>query len=103
MALQKLNALGLVETRLGEGSFVKEIELSDTMQALIPTAYLISNSIEQVMEFREIIDTECARLAARRSTEDDIAKLKAINREMNLCKEHNDLKGFAQMGCTISL
>ena len=30
-ALQKLGALGLVETRLGEGSFVKQLEAADAV------------------------------------------------------------------------
>ena len=72
-ALQKLGTLGLIETRLGEGSFVKVIDVSENMQALVPAVYLSGQETEQVFEFRQIIDVESVRLAVRRATEEDIA------------------------------
>lgn len=96
-ALQKLNALDLLETKLGEGSFVKKATLGDTMQALIPTVYLSEDSISQVMEFRSIIEIESTRLAARRATEDDIKQLLQIHQNMMKLNEKKDLSGFAQM------
>lgn len=93
-ALQKLSALGLVETRLGEGSYVKVIDAGDSMNALIPTMYLGQNSAMDIIEFREIIETECAGLAAKRATEKDITELEAIWDRMNKCKENADIKGF---------
>lgn len=95
-ALQKLNALGLLETRLGEGSFVKVLDVGDRMNDLIPTMYLGNHSALQVFEFREIIETECARLAASRATQEDIADLKDILDIMAKCKESLDLKGFGK-------
>ena len=38
-ALQKLSALDLIETRLGEGSFVKKIDVGSNMNALIPVMF----------------------------------------------------------------
>lgn len=95
-ALQKLNALGLLETRLGEGSFVKELDVGESMNALIPTMYLEEDTALQVFEFLEIIETECARLAAVRATEEDINDLKDILERMIRCKESLDLKGFGR-------
>lgn len=92
--LQKLNAMGLVETRLGAGTFVKMVDVGDTMQELIPTAYL-SSSIDQIMEFRRIIDSESARLAARRATEEEIRTLRGINEVMIQKHAQGDLEGFA--------
>lgn len=95
-ALQKLNALGLLETRLGEGSFVKVLDVGDSMNALIPTMYLGQDTALQVFEFREIIETECAKLAAKRATQEDIEDLKDILERMVKCKEALDLKGFGR-------
>lgn len=95
-ALQKLNALGLLETRLGEGSFVKVLDVGESMNALIPTMYLGEDTALQVFEFREIVESECARLAARRATEEDISDLKDILEIMIRCKESLDLKGFGR-------
>lgn len=94
-ALQKLNTMGLVETRLGSGTFVREVDAGSTMQELLPTAYL-SSSLEQIMEFRRIIDSESAGLAARRSTEEEVEKLRKINNEMIKEFEKGDLKAFAK-------
>ncbi len=91
--IQKLIAMGLVETRLGAGTFVKTLDVGDTMQELIPTAYL-NSSLDQIMEFREIIDAESARLAARRATDEEIQTLRKINEEM-MKKHEEDIEGFA--------
>lgn len=93
-ALQKLGALELIETRRGEGSFVKVVGVGDSMNALIPTMYLGGNSELDIIEFREIIETGCAGLAAKRATAKDINDLKGIWGRMHDCKERSDLKGF---------
>jgi len=95
-ALQKLNTLGLLETRLGEGSFVKVPDVGESMNALIPTMYLGNNADLQVFEFREIIETECARLAAARAAKEDVMDLETILATMVRCKENLDLKGFGR-------
>ncbi|MDD2978440.1 MAG: FadR/GntR family transcriptional regulator [Hespellia sp.] len=95
-ALQKLNALGLLETRLGEGSFVKVLDVGDSMNALIPAMYLGDQSSLQVFEFRQMIETACIRLAARRADDEDIASLKKVLERMILCKNSMDLQGFSE-------
>lgn len=95
-ALQRLGTLGLIEIRRGEGSFVKELNVGDSMNALIPTIYLSENNGVEIIEFREIIETECAGLAAKRASEKDIQDLRVIWDRMKLCKDDNDLKGFGE-------
>ncbi len=78
-ALQKLAVMGLVETRFGEGSFVKEADLGQQVKtALLPSAYLQPHSTNEVLEFRSVIEVETAGLAARRATDKDIARLKEL-------------------------
>lgn len=96
-ALQKLGALGLIETRLGEGSFVKTVAVSDNMQALLPTVYLSGDEPDQVFEFRQIIDVESVRLAVGRCTQEDIEDLKKIHQKMLQKKDEADPVGFAKM------
>jgi GntR family transcriptional repressor for pyruvate dehydrogenase complex len=74
-ALQKLTVLGLIETRLGEGSFVKEFTPGTYMNAMIPAMYLSSSSVEEVLEFRLIMEVETAGIAALKATDEDIEKL----------------------------
>ena len=93
-ALQKLNALGLLETRFGEGSFVRIVDVGESMNSLIPVMYLGEQSAQEVFEFQMIIETECARLAARRATVEDIKELKETLERMEECENNRDLKAF---------
>lgn len=95
-ALQKLNALGLIETRLGDGSYVRNLDIGDSMNALIPVMYLGDQSDAQVFEFRQIIETGCTKLAVNRATKKDIEELKIILAEMVGCKDKSDIKGLAR-------
>lgn len=93
-ALQKLNVLGLIETRLGEGSFVKVIEPGDSMNGIIPTMYLSEGAISQIFEFREIIEVQAAKLATRRATKQGLAELKEIVEHMK--ESSGNLQMFAK-------
>lgn len=96
-ALQKLNVLGLLETRLGEGSFVRQIEPGDSMNALLPAVLLNRDMLMQVEEFREIIEVEAVKLAVERASEEDIANLKKILRRMETCQGNSKKFGAADL------
>ncbi len=95
-ALQKLNALGLIETRVGEGSFVKSVDIGESMNALVPVMYLGEHSVTQVFEFRQIIETECVKLAARRAEKKDIEELKMILNKMIVNAKVPDFQKFSK-------
>lgn len=95
-ALQKLSAMGLIETRLGEGSFVRKVDASESMNALVSTLYLNDADSLQVFEFREILDTEAAGLAVERGTETEIQELAEILQEMRKCFECQAYGRFAK-------
>lgn len=93
-ALQKLTALGLLETKTGEGSFVIN-SLGPVMNTMVPLAYLGERSLLEVLEFRKVIETESTALAAKKATEEDIAQLESILSQMTRYK--NDKKYFAKL------
>ena len=93
-ALQKLTALGLLETRFGEGSFVKEAQIGNYMNVLVPHAYLGKKTTLEVLEFRQVVETESAGLAAERATADDIRTLRDILSRMQMLQ--NDSLAFAK-------
>lgn len=74
-ALQKLVVLGLIETKLGDGSYVRNSGIDSCMNSLMPTIYLEQN-LQEIIEFRLVIETETAALAAQRVTEEDVKKLR---------------------------
>lgn len=74
VALQKLNALGLVETRSGSGTHVIEFDF----EAYLKTAsrfYAQGGMMKNVAEFRNHIEIECARLACERATGEELEEL----------------------------
>lgn len=92
-ALQKLSTLGLIETRRGEGSFVLDTTLGSCLNTLVPTAFL-SNNIIEIQEFRLMVESSAAHMAAKRATKEDIADLRARLEKMRSLQ--NDLYALAQ-------
>jgi GntR family transcriptional regulator, transcriptional repressor for pyruvate dehydrogenase complex len=93
-ALQKLTVLGLIETKLGEGSFVKEVKPGMYMNNLIPMAYLGSKSLLDILEFRQAIEVKTAELATKRATDEDIKELEKIFERM--IKHKDNGKRFSE-------
>ena len=85
MALQKLNTLGIVETRVGDGTYVKNFEFESYIDE-IQDLYADPKLIDDVCEFRKLIEIECARLAMERATAEELAELE------NICTKYEDLK-----------
>ena len=75
MALQKLNTLGILETHMGDGTYVRSFNLEKHLQNIYHF-YMTPELLEDVSEFRRIIEIECARLAIRRRTAEDLEELK---------------------------
>jgi GntR family transcriptional repressor for pyruvate dehydrogenase complex len=77
-ALKALEIMGMIETRLGEGTFVcrrSDFFARPLMWAI--TGRDISDARELV-EARKLIEVELAGLAAERATPDDLAKIRAM-------------------------
>ena len=49
-ALQALSAQGLIETRIGDGSFISQPSIGTFMQDVIPAVYLADDSLRAVLE-----------------------------------------------------
>ena len=97
-AIQKLAALDLVETRHGEGSFIKDVSPGGSMNALMPEIYLRGgeDALRQVLEYREIIEVHSCRLAAERAEAEDCQVLRENVALMEQMVSAEDSKGFAQ-------
>lgn len=75
MALQKLNTLGIIETKVGEGSFVRKFSLVSVFDE-VDVFYSEADKEKDVREMRNLIEAECTRIAASSSTEDERKALK---------------------------
>ncbi|MDR2788880.1 MAG: FadR family transcriptional regulator [Candidatus Accumulibacter sp.] len=75
-AIQQLEILGLIETRHGGGSFVREFSSVNTVEALHPLIQINGNrDIITVLEYRKIIEKGTIGLIAPKITKNDIDKL----------------------------
>jgi len=75
LALQKLSTLGLIETRVGEGSFVCDISIRNYVQEM---QIFWENDLRysDIRRLRYLIETDSLTLAAENATEEEKAELK---------------------------
>jgi len=83
--LNRLTSLGLLETRRGGGSFVKEIGTDFCFNFFIPAIFLDKNDLLDVLEFRKGIEVQAVKLAAVRALPEDIERMKALNEKSKAC------------------
>ncbi len=86
-ALRMLEAMGFIEIRAGDGSYVKDNvavpgRLHSLMNQIQGDEYIVD-----LMEARELIESQIAFLAAESATPDDIAALEAIVDQQAACIE----------------
>jgi len=74
-ALRALESMGYIESKVGGGTFIREISLD---KALLPFTTLLSqdkNLIKELLEVRQLLESEIALLASKRATEEDIKNM----------------------------
>lgn len=75
-AYRALEAIGIIEIRPGEGTFVRELG-SKSMTDIMSLAILTSkDSIFELLELRKIVEVEAAALAAIRRTDENLIEIK---------------------------
>lgn len=95
-ALSKLITLGLIETRLGEGSYVKEIKPGIYINEMIPHMYLGKESIKEVMEFRQVIEVATVGIAAKKIEEKDTKVLRNIWEQMKEASKREEFDKYVE-------
>jgi len=95
-ALQRLVALGIIESRNGEGSFVRAYSADAVMKPLVSVIALNANEIIDLLEFRKGIEIASCELAAQRRTDEEIARLEAIVQKMRTAHGVADFSEYAK-------
>ena len=84
MALQKLNTLGIIDTRVGEGSFVCKFSLKPILSE-ISIFYEGEDKYRDVQQLRNLLEYECTRLAVHSATEEEKKELGEALKHYNEC------------------
>ena len=94
-ALQRLSALGLVEIRVGDGTYIKESPLDDLL--LEGSALLTTVPEEDDMgDFRGLFEQSYMLLACSNRTPEDIEKVCQILDRMEACAQTGQLEQYME-------
>lgn len=83
VALQRLQAIGLLDIRVGSGTYVKEFDMCGNIDEL-SGFYSGKTEPQDLREYRSIIESECVRLAVSRRTEEDLEAYWNLYQEMEV-------------------
>lgn len=74
VALQQLIGIGVLEKRVGDGTYVKKFDFNDYIQKGI-NYYMHPELLDQVCDFRRGVELKCCELAIQNATEAELAEL----------------------------
>lgn len=81
-ALKVLEYLGVIQNIRGDGMFIRNIDISSLIDKIDFAIETSSDTIKELFEVREALETTAAKLAALRRTEKDIKLITLIIEEM---------------------
>ncbi len=89
-AIQRLVSMGLVETRNGDGTYVREPNVGSFLDPLFSTINYEARQVLEILEFRLAIEILSCRLAAQHANRQQIEELRIIVENMqNQVRENN--------------
>lgn len=93
-AILKSNVMGITETRVGEGTFVKKFSMRPFLEELLKNN-LINVDDNDINDMRNILQIGSMRLAMKLPTlDDDIAFLEGLYSKMEESSRNNNLDAF---------
>jgi GntR family transcriptional regulator, transcriptional repressor for pyruvate dehydrogenase complex len=93
MAIQKMITLGLLESKVGDGTYVRPLTAGSYVNQLVSFKLKPHDQIA-IMEFRKALETEALRLAAHRATDADLDELEAIHLRARQAHKKKDVETY---------
>ena len=91
VALDRLNTMGFIETRHGDGSYIKQMDPSVYLNSILPMSCFSENSYLIVTQLRVGIEIESAYLAALNASEKQVDAMRATLKMMDGYKDNPNL------------
>lgn len=85
-AFQKLEQLGKISIRQGDGTYLNEPEILQESASMLDMSNI---SMDQYIEARELLETMALRLVLERCTSEELEELGAIVQEQELCLDNS--------------
>ena len=90
IALQRLATLGLIETKVGQGSFVQQFDATQYLSQM--KEFILNNhDISQITEYRLYVEMATTRLAIKRANEENFKRMEEFLRQMDDAAAKNDI------------
>lgn len=77
IALQRLHALGLLDIRVGDGTYVKSFDMNHQIFKLADF-YINKDTLENVMEYRMVLELGCVKLILERRTDEELEHFRQL-------------------------
>ena len=102
-ALRSLEIIGLIESKQGEGNFIRE-NLDNTLFEPLSIMFMLNDcKVEEIFELRKVIEIETAALAARKITDEEINELQMLVDNMKTSEDEDErVKDDAKFHYTIA-
>ncbi|PRO41784.1 FadR/GntR family transcriptional regulator [Bacillus sp. LLTC93] len=102
-ALSALKAIGLIEMKQGEGTYVKQFDPDQLTFSLSPAFLMKQHDVVQLLEVRSIIETGVVKKAALLRTDDDLHHLRDALEQMKLAEAHEEIGEEADLTFHLAL
>lgn len=107
-ALQRLQNMGLLEVRRGDGTYVRDFSLGEFFREM--SAFIFRpKSLQDIIDFRILLESETLRLAIERVADKERLVLRELLDKINLAEKAGDEEAFIKADfdfhryiCTIS-
>ncbi|CAH0345421.1 FadR/GntR family transcriptional regulator [Bacillus sp. CECT 9360] len=90
-ALTSLKAMGLIEIRQGEGTYINEFETEQIAFPLSTAILMNQEDIAHLLEVRKILETGTASAAAKKRTDEQLLAMEEALEEMRLINGNEEL------------
>lgn len=102
-ALTSLRAMGLIEMRQGEGTFVKTFTLNSLTYPLQSAMLMSKKSIQELLEVRLIVEAAIVAKAAKKRTIEDLEEMRLHLEEMAAHTDNSELGERADLAFHLAI